>query len=145
MHTFTQILNNLAIHWSTILTVLQLVFVSTGLSALFVAPQKAIKKWFEHNEVIIVGLIGVTSIALMFAWNYLVHNYPTNPHLTAIQGLALAFSTQPVYFIIVKPLAEKVAIWWAKRVKEAEAIRSAAVPAEGLPLTPAPSTESFTQ
>lgn len=141
MHSFTQVANNLAIHWSTILTFLQIVFVSTGLSALFVGPQKAIKKWFEHNEVIIIGLIGVTSTALMFVWNYLVHSYPTNPHLTAVQGFALAFSTQPVYFIIVKPLSQKIGVWFAERVKKAESIQSAAIPPEGLPLaTPPPET-----
>lgn len=107
------------------------------LSALLVGPQKVIKSWFTHNEPVIIGFITVLGPVLMLAWSYLIHQYGTDPSIVALQGLALAFATQPFYFIMVKPLYKKLAAYIAARIAEAanlNLVKSAKEPAGGLPL-----------
>src|SRR3990167_1881552 len=80
------------------------VLASGVLSGILVGPQRLVKKWFKHNKIVIITFIGVLGPTLMFAWSYLLNTYPTAPQIVAVQGLALAFATQPFYYLMVKPL-----------------------------------------
>lgn len=127
------------LNWIAVNIPLQGIIASGVLSGVLIAPQKAFKKWFEHNEIWIISLIAIVGPIIMIVWNYLIHNYPTDPRIVALEGFSLSFATQPFYFAFWKPvvlgsLVPKIVAWWTKessRAKELAAVKSAAVaPAE---------------
>lgn len=66
-----------------------------------------LKKWLnikddKRREKVMISLV-LTLSMLTAAGNYLLHVPSQDPSIIALQGAALAFMTQPVYFFIVKP------------------------------------------
>lgn len=135
MYTVTQYIQQVfdILNWIANNLSLLTVIAPAVLSGLYVAPQKVIKKWFVKNERVIITFIGTASVVIMFAWSYLIHNYSTVPQVVALQGLALAFSTQPFYFIMIKPLMARIAVYSAQRTELKASLESAFIPPEGLP------------
>lgn len=112
------------------------------LSGLLIGPQKAIKRWYERNEQIMITLIAIVGPTAMAAWTYILHHYGTDPRIVVVQGLAISFMTQPFYFMVYKPyvinkLIPRVAKWIAAQVAAAEQlneVKTAVEPAGGLPV-----------
>jgi xanthosine utilization system XapX-like protein len=109
------------------------------LSGLLIGPQKAIKKWFEHNEQVMILTVAAAGMLVAGA-HYLINTPSANPSIIAVQGLVLAFMTQPFYFIVWKPLMRKIGVsfipWLREQIKEAESlneVKTAVEPAGGLP------------
>jgi len=90
------------------------------LSGLLVGPYKKIKKWFDHHEVVIIGLIGILGPLVTMVWSYLLHNYGTDPRIVLLQGLGVAFMTQPFYLILVKPGTKRLGAWITAQVLAAQ-------------------------
>jgi hypothetical protein len=116
------------LNWIAINIPWEAVLASGALSTLLIGPQKLIKRWFEHNEQVIITFIGIVGPTLMFTYNYLIHHYPTDPQIVALQGLALSFATQPFYFVMVKPISKIFAARVAKAIAYNEEKRSALAP-----------------
>lgn len=111
---------------------------SGALSVLLVGPNKMIKAWFKHHEQImpfVVGAAGVLAVAI----HGLMTVPAVQPALILVEGLAVAYGTQPFFKLMVKPLAAylgaKIAKWWGERVAQAvhlDEARSALEPAGGI-------------
>lgn len=75
------------------------------ISTLMVAPYKYIKRWFEHHKTIMILLIGVVSLVVANVV-YVFRTPSSDPGIAQLQGLTIAFVTQPIYLIVIKPLGE---------------------------------------
>ena len=143
MEILTIILNGLNfaaknVPWDAILA-------SGILSPLLLIPKRVVKKYFIHQEQVMIIVVGLAGL-LVAAGNYLLHVPNQNPGIIAIQGAVLAFMTQPIYFIVVKPLCRKISAIIAVEIAKAAAkdeVHSAAVPPEGLPITAPKVIEDF--
>lgn len=96
----------------------------------------AFKKWLHiQNEkvmmtmVLVFGLIGA-------AITYITTVPTDDPTIIAARGLMIAAMSQPVYYLVVKPIATWLSAELAKAAAFDAEVKSAAIPAEGLPLTP---------
>lgn len=99
-----------------------------------------IKKWFSvQSEKVMITLVVVLSTVTV-AGNYLLHVPTADPRILAVQAAVLAFATQPVYFFIVKPAIYSFRSYIEKAAKFNAEVKSAAVPAAGLPTPTAPTT-----
>lgn len=126
------------LNWIALNAPWEAIIASGVLSGLLVGPQKLVKKLFEHNEQVMILIVGCAGL-LVAGGNYLLHTPTQEPTIVALQGLALAFGSQPFYFIIVKPLSKRASVWFAARVAEASLIREArAAAALEVAPTPAP-------
>jgi len=138
--TILSILNYLARHvpWDAILA-------SGILAPLLLIPKRIVKKNFIHNQQVMIIVVGIAGL-LVAAGNYLMNTPTSNPSIIAIQGAAIAFMTQPIYFIVVKPLVRKISAIIAVEIAKASVAseaQSAAVPAGGLPITRPQVIEDF--
>lgn len=133
-HQILEILNYIAVH-----TPWDAVAASGLLSGILIGPQRAIKKWFEHNEQIMILTVGAAGI-LVAGTHYLISTPSVNPSIIAVQGLVLAFMTQPFYFIVWKPLMRKIGVsfipWLREQIKEAESLNAVDTPAAAVPAEP---------
>lgn len=145
LHQIIDILNYAAVHipWDAVLA-------SGVLSGVLIGPQRAIKKWFEHNEQIMILTVAAAGL-LVAGTHYLMTTPSANPSIIAVQGLVLAFMTQPFYFIVWKPLMRKIGVsflpWLREQIKEAESLNdvtSAVEPVGGLPAVTAEAAEKVT-
>jgi hypothetical protein len=105
------------------------------LSGLLLGPQKLVKKYVQHNEQVMIVLVGVSGIVVAGV-HYLATAPTTNPKFIALQGLALSFLTQPFYFIVWKPLVKLLSDSFVQAAAVDEQVISAKVPAAGLGLQP---------
>ena len=110
------------------------VVIETIVAALVASPAVvAIKKWFHlHSDKV---LLGVTIAASMFtaAGAYLVNDPTFSAWLLPVHGWLIFATTQPVYRFLVKPLMAKIQAKIAEAIAFNAEIKSAAVPATGLP------------
>lgn len=119
------------LNWLATNLPIEAIVASGLLSTALLGPQKLVKKWFDHNEQVMILLVGVGGVLIAGA-NYLITTPSENPSIIALQGLALAFGSQPFYFIVVKPASRAIGAWVTARVAEAAELklaRQAAVPA----------------
>lgn len=92
-----------------------------------------VKKWLDIQSekvmmtlVLVFGMLGATA-------TYLLTVETADPTIIAAQGLMVAAMSQPFYFLVIKPTFTWLSIEFAKaRAWDAE-VKSAAVPAGGLP------------
>ncbi len=132
MGTLTQILttlNDLARHFP---------WAALAASGVISPLGVAIKKWFDvqSERVMISIIVGMSAFAA--AANYLIHVPTHDPLIIGLQTAVIGFMTQPVYYFVVKPAlaafrnqVEKASVFNAE-------IKSATVPATGLPISPTP-------
>lgn len=121
--------------WSVIIDVL--------VSAVIVSPLAlGVKKWLSvDNEKKMLILVVVGSM-LASAGAYLQSVPKFAPWFVLVQGWLVFATTQPVYFLFVKPLSKRLGVWFTEQIAKvalANEAKAAAVPAEGLPLTSTPS------
>lgn len=107
-------------------------------SALVVSPvMLGIKKWFSidgEKKMVIFVMIG-SMIASIVAYMLTVPEFA--PWLILVQGWLVFATTQPVYYLFIKPLFRRIGTWFTDQITKAAAIseaKAAAVPADGLPL-----------
>lgn len=93
------------------------------------------KKWRDiQSEKFMMTLVLILGVAGAAA-TYLMETPTTDPSIIAARGLMIAAMSQPWYFVIYKPAVKWLSAELAKaRAFDAE-VRSAAIPAEGLPVT----------
>ena|SRR6476660_5187141 len=136
-----QTLNQVAtsIPWATIG---QVIGASGVLSFVLVPVKKKVDKWFVHHKQMMITLVGLGGV-LIAATHYLMQTPTQNPGIIAMQGLMIAFVSQPFYLIIVKPLVSYIATTVAKAAafnEQVESAKSALEPmdAPAVPITHTP-------
>jgi hypothetical protein len=107
-------------------------------SAVIVSPVAlALKKWWKINgEIVMMGIVILGSV-LSAVLIYLQSDPRFAPWIVAVQGGLTFATTQPVYYLAVKPLYRQLSAWFTSQVAEAvelNEVKSAAVPATGLPI-----------
>lgn len=129
MDSLINALNWIAVNvpWNAILAAGILSPVMAGVSKLLRA-KKGLTKF----------LIFATGASVVATANVLLNMPSADPTVIATQTAVLGFLAQPFYLAMVKPFMQ----WFAGELAKAAAydneIKSAAVPAEGLPIAPAP-------
>lgn len=94
-----------------------------------------VKKWFSvQSEKVMMSLVLVFGV-VGAAVTYLMGTPTTDPSIIAAHGLMIAAMSQPVFFILVKPVSRWLSTELAKAAAFDAEVRSAAIPAEGLPVT----------
>lgn len=76
---------------------------SGALAVLLVGPYRIVKRYFEHYKEVMTIVVGVGGVALTFG-QYLLSTPQYAPQLAVLQGLAVAYGSQPFYKIVLKPL-----------------------------------------
>lgn len=130
---FTQIITIVvqALNWLAVNIPWDLVIASGVLSPVLLA----IKKWRHIQSekvmmtlVLVLGMIGS-------AITYFLTVHSSDPTIIAVQGLMVAAMSQPFYYLVVKPFS----VWLGGELAKARAydaeVKSAAIPADGLPLS----------
>lgn len=118
--------------WSLIVEIL--------FSAIIVSPVAlGLKKfWKVNSEKIMLFLVIAGSFAAA-TFTYLQGSAEFAPWVIAVEGWLVFATTQPVYFLFIKPLTRRVGSWFAAQVAEATLLneaKTAAVPEQGLPEQP---------
>jgi len=112
--------------------------VQVVVSAIIVSPLAlALKKWWKVNsEKIMLLIVSFGSVASAIVV-YLMGNPDYAPWVISVTGAVTFATTQPVYYLFVKPIAIRVGTWFATQVSEAAKLneaKSAELPASGLPI-----------
>lgn len=92
-----------------------------------------IKKWLHLQSekvmmtlVLVFGMVGAAA-------TYFIGAKFSDPSMIAVQGLMVAAMSQPFYYLVVKPFST----WFGGELAKARAydaeVKSAGIPAEGLP------------
>lgn len=126
-----------ALNWTTVNVPWAGIAASGALSAVLEAPKKLVQSWFVHDKVVMVSLVGIGGI-LIAGSHYLLANPDYGWSLVFLQGLAIAFGTQPFYRVLVKPASVAVGAWLlqqAQKAVEYNDLKSAAVPAAGIKIS----------
>lgn len=115
-------------------------------AAVVVSPAAlAIKKWLNIDDpkrrekimtvIVILGSMGASALLYL-------HSVPEfAPWFVLVQGWLVYATTQPVYYLFVKPLATRIGGWFTQRIAAMATVteaKGAAVPPEGLPVTAVP-------
>ena len=112
--------------------------VQTVISAVIVSPLAlTIKKWWKIEGEKVMMFIVILGSIVTAVIAYLQDDPKYGPWLVAVQGGLTFATTQPVYYLFVKPLYSGLASWFASQVAQAAQlndVKSAAVPASGLPI-----------
>lgn len=117
------------INWLAVNIPWDLVLASGVLSPVLLA----IKKWRHiQSEKVMMSLVLVVSIAGATA-SYILSSTSDLPTVIAIQGLMVAAMSQPWYYIIYKPATKWLSAELAKAKAFDAEVKSAAIPAAGLP------------
>lgn len=114
--------------------------------ALIVSPAAlAVKKWLNIEDakrrervMTFVVIAGSMLASVLF---YLKGVPEFAPWFVLVQGWLTYATTQPVYFLFVKPLAARIGVWFTTKLEAMSVVteaRGAAVPPEGLPVTSTP-------
>lgn len=97
------------------------------------------------EQIMVLLLVAISGIASGVA--YVMGTSSSNPDIIALHGALIAFSTQPIYFFIVKPVYKSI-LGSIQAGTNADTLKSAVVPAGGVPLqenvTPPPADFSGT-
>lgn len=104
----------------------------------------AFKKWWRVNsEKVMIGFVILTSFAAPTVL-YLKDVPQFAAWIVLVEGLMIIGSSQPLYFLVFKPLRRRIGAWWAKELTRASKVRamqddikSALEPAGGLQMSPA--------
>lgn len=107
-------------------------------SAIIVSPLAlGLKKWWKiDGEKVMLGLVILASL-LASVIIYLQSDPRFAPWIVAVQGGLTFATTQPVYYLFVKPLFTRLSLWFSSQVDQAVAlndVKSAALPSDGLPI-----------
>jgi hypothetical protein len=117
------------------------ILVETLASAVLVSPvMVAIKKWFSVDGEKKMMFLVILGSMLASAGLYLREVPELAPWVVVVQGWLIFATTQPVYFLFVKPLIRSIKKRFAAAIAKATAlneVKSAAVPPQGLPVTSA--------
>jgi hypothetical protein len=92
-----------------------------------------VKHWFDvQSEKAMLFMLIFVSFSTV-AGGYLLSTPTSDPSIIALRTFVLGFTTQPIYFLLVKPSYK----WLIQRLSEARALnagaKAAALPPEGLP------------
>lgn len=91
------------------------------------------KKEKEIAEWAMYGLTIVVAFAVA-VFQYLLTTHPQNPQIIALHTAVLSFMLQPVYMFVVKPTWNYLSSKNAAAAAFNSEVKSAAIPAEGLPI-----------
>lgn len=110
--------------------------IETIVAALFASPVVlAIKKWLHlHSDKVMISVAILTSL-FTAAGAYVVNDPTFSAWLVPVHGWLIFATTQPVYRFLVKPLIAKVQAKIAEAIAFNNEVKSAAVPATGLPVS----------
>ena len=126
LHTILNVLN-----WTATNVPWDLVIASGILSPLALA----IKKWFSvQSEKVMMTLVIVLGV-VGSAITYLMSTPTSDPSIIAAHGLIVAALSQPFYYLCVKPATKWLSAELAKAAAFEAEVKSATIPAEGLPIT----------
>lgn len=137
LHTLNQLLNDLAVGITHVSAMIpwDLVAASGILSPLTLAIKQPLKKRIEEDktmEKVMMTVILVLSTAAAAA-SYLLTVTTSDPSIIAVRGLMIAAMSQPWYYLCFKPAYR----WFSGELAKARAfdaeVKSAAIPASGLP------------
>lgn len=108
------------------------------IGALVVSPVAlALKKWWKiDGEKVMLGIVMLGSI-LAPAIVYLQTDPQFAPWFVLVQGWLTFATTQPVYYLFVRPLWGAIEGWFTGTIQQAislNEVKSAAVPETGLPI-----------
>jgi hypothetical protein len=113
------------------------IMASGALSAALVGPKQLVEKWFVHYKAVMITLVGIGGI-LIAGVHYMVASPDYSWQIVYLQGLAIAFGTQPFYRILIKPGAAALGAWLLKQAEKAAQLneaKTAKVPVSGLKVT----------
>ena len=142
LHTILNFLNNVPSNvWGYIITIV----VAAVPTSWFVQLYKKWRGVKDREKFMVFVTIAGSMLASALAY---LHSTPEfAPWFIAVQGWLVFATTQPVYYLFVKPLWGKLSVYFAGKIAEyattVEA-KNAAVPAGGLPVTTAP-VEDFSR
>lgn len=114
------------------------------LSAIVVSPVAlGLKKWWSvHSEKVMLFLVIIGSM-VSSALVYVLNAPELSAWVIPVQGWLVFATTQPVYFLFIKPLFRRLGDWLTSEVAKAQAIqaerddiRSAVEPTGGLAVVP---------
>lgn len=98
----------------------------------------SIKHWLSiQNEKVIMTLVLILG-GIGSAATYLLTTPTTDPSVIAIHALMISAMSQPIYFLAIKPAAKWLGGELAKAAAFDAEVKSAAIPATGLPVTNTP-------
>lgn len=108
------------------------------LSAVIVSPLAlGLKKWWKiEGEKVMLGLVILGSL-LATVVAYLQSDPQFAPWIVLVQGGLTFATTQPIYYLFIKPLFLTLGSWFASQVEQAAQlndVKSATVPVDGLPI-----------
>lgn len=112
-------------------------------AAIIVSPGAlAVKKWLKiddpkrREKIMTVVVIAGSLLASMLL--YLQSMPQFAPWFVLVQGWLIYATTQPVYYLFIKPLATRIGAWFTEKMvlmsAKSEA-KEAAVPPEGMPVS----------
>lgn len=115
--------------WSAIIEVI--------MAALVVSPvMVGLKKWWKiHSEKVMMATVMLGSLGAA-ALIYLQTDPRFAPWVIVIQGWLVFATTQPVYFLFIKPLFRRISTWFAGQLEQAaklNEVKTAAIPKTGIP------------
>jgi hypothetical protein len=95
----------------------------------------AVKKWLGiQNEKVMMALVLVSGL-IGAAVTYILSVPTDDPSIIAVRGLMIAAMSQPVYYLLVKPVATWLSAELAKAAAFDAEVKSAAIPEGGLPVS----------
>ena len=105
-----------------------------------------LKRWWDlHNEKIMITLT-ICGTMLAGAVTYLAGVQPFSKWAALLQGVLVFAASQPIYFLVLKPLFKKIGAWWTSQLTKValnQEAKSAVVPDGGLPNLQDLVTEEF--
>lgn len=95
---------------------------------------QGIKHWLSvQNEKLMLGIVTVICFLAGVAY-YLHQTYPSNPMIVGAYTAILGFTTQPFYYLFIKPFYKKATDKTALAAIGEQDLHSAVIPAGGIPL-----------
>lgn len=155
MQQAIDIANQLALAWQHIPPSFWEALIAAGILTPFLNIYKHFRFTKRQREVTSAAMhiAVVVAAGALSVLQYLLSAYPQNPTVIAMHTAVLGFMTQPVYFLVVRPLWKYFSSMSSEaKLFENEMKAAAAVPAEGVPLstqapvaTPSISKSAFEQ
>jgi hypothetical protein len=108
--------------------------VETVVGALFASPVVlGIKKWLHLNSDKVILSVAILTSLFTAAGAYVINDPLFSAWLVPVHGWLIFATTQPVYRFLLKPLIGKIQAKIAEAITFNAEVKSAAVPASGLP------------
>lgn len=96
---------------------------------------QGVKHWLSiQNEKLMLGVVTVICFLAGVAY-YLHQAYPTNPMIVGAYTAILGFTTQPFYYLFIKPLYKKATDKTALAAIGEQDLHTAAIPPGGVPFS----------